>query len=273
MASSVPVVGSENRVRSPLKVLWALFLGGGPGEKIVVIVAFCIAWQLVATFLETQVIPAPLAVAGAFYELMRAGTLLNDILTSLTRVFVGFLVAGTAGIVVGLACARVRSLHRLIQPIVECLRPIPPIAWIPLAVLWFGLGDASAVFLIALGVFFPIFTNTFLGFSSIDDQYVRAARVLGFGRWQFFADVLVRFAAPYIFAGARIGLGFGWMCVVAAEMLGATSGLGYMIQLNRVVFEVPNIIAGMITIGLIGFGINELMDRLEVRLLPWAVHD
>lgn len=241
-------------------------------EKLLVILGFCAVWQVVASvgLLNPVITPPPTSVLKAFDQLLAEGELIQDILASLKRVFIGFTAAGIVGITLGLACARVRLLLRLILPLVEAIRPISPIAWIPIAVLWFGLGDKSAAFLIYIGSFFPIFTNTLLGFSSVDPRYVRAAQVLGFGRIQFFTDVLLLSALPYIFAGLRIGIGVGWMCVVAAEMMGARNGLGYMIQMNRVIFEIPNILVGMITIGIIGFVINEVMGILEVRLLPWA---
>ena len=201
---------------------------------------------------------------------MTSGALLQDIAASVWRILMGFTAAAVIGVTVGLVCARIQLLARLILPLVETIRPISPIAWIPIAVLWFGLGDRPAAFLIYIGAFFPIFTNAFLGFSSVDLRYVRAAQVLGFGRLQFFREVLLMAALPYLFAGLRIGFGVGWMCVVAAEMMGARNGLGYMIQTNRVLFEIPNILVGMITIGLIGFITNELMRVLETRLLPWV---
>ena len=241
-------------------------------EKLLVIFGFCALWQLLASLglLNTVIIPSPIVVLKAFKTLLSVGGLPQDIIASLIRVFYGFSAATIIGIALGFFCARINIVCRLAMPLVETIRPISPIAWIPIAILWFGLGDKSAAFLIFIGSVFPIFTNTFLGFSSVDLLYIRAAQVLGFGRFQVFYDVLLRFSLPYIFAGIRIGLGVGWMCVVAAEMMGARNGLGYMIQLNRVIFEIPNIVVGMITIGIIGFVINEIMRVVEAWLLPWA---
>lgn len=242
------------------------------GEKAAVIIAFCGVWQLLAVvgILNPVITPPPTAVLMAFKELLTTGALIQDIAASVKRVAMGFAAAALIGTTLGLIAARVAWIARLVLPLVETIRPISPIAWIPMAILWFGLGDRPAAFLIYIGAFFPIFTNAFLGFSSIEHRYVLAAQVLGFGRWQFLTDVLLMSALPYLFAGLRIGFGVGWMCVVAAEMMGARNGLGYMIQVNRVLFEIPNILVGMITIGLIGFGVNELMRVLENRLLPWV---
>lgn len=241
-------------------------------EKLAVIAGFCIVWQLLATIgvLNPIITPPPTAVLKAFTELLASGALTQDVLASVRRVLLGFMAASVVAVGLGLICARIGLVSRLVMPLVETIRPISPIAWIPIAILWFGLGDRPAAFLIYIGAFFPIFTNAFLGFSSVDLRYVRAAQVLGFGRVQFFTDVLLLSALPYLFAGLRIGLGVGWMCVVAAEMMGARNGLGYMIQMNRVVFEIPNILVGMITIGIIGFTANEAMRSLERRLLPWV---
>lgn len=241
-------------------------------EKLAVILGFCVVWQLlaVAGILNPIITPPPTAVLKAFQELLANGALIQDVLASVRRVLLGFMAASVIGVALALICARVKLVSRLVMPLVETIRPISPIAWIPIAILWFGLGDRPAAFLIYIGAFFPIFTNAFLGFSSVELRYIRAAQVLGFGRVQFFTDVLLRSALPYLFAGLRVGLGVGWMCVVAAEMMGARNGLGYMIQMNRVVFEIPNILAGMITIGIIGFAVNEAMRTLEHRLLPWV---
>ncbi len=242
-----------------IKVIFPIFL-------------FLLGWQVLAVsgILNPQFLPSPLAVAREFFELLTGYGLLNDILASIQRVFVGFLIASFLGIVLGIWAGTSRFFSFLITPILEVIRPIPPIAWIPLAILWFGLGNAPAYFLVALGAFFPIFTNTYFGVSSIDETYRRAAYSLGAGKMRFISDVLFPFSLPHIFAGLKIGLGVGWMVVITAELVGAQSGLGYMIQLNRILLETPRVIVGMVVIGILGFLMNRLMIALERKLIPWV---
>ncbi|PIP86723.1 nitrate ABC transporter permease, partial [Candidatus Campbellbacteria bacterium CG22_combo_CG10-13_8_21_14_all_43_18] len=160
-------------------------------------------------------------------------------------------------------------VSRLISPILELLRPIPPIAWIPLAILWFGIGNNPAYFLVFLGAFFPIFSNTYLGVSSVEETYKRAAYSLGATKKEIITDIILPASMPQIFTGLKIGLGVGWMVVIAAELVGAQSGLGYMIQLNRFLLNSPEIITGMITIGVIGFLLNLLITKIEKMTTPW----
>jgi len=148
------------------------------------------------------------------------------------------------------------------------IRPISVIAWIPIAILWFGLGDRSAWFLIFLGSFFPIFTNTYFGVRSVQPIHIQVAQCLGAGRWLFLREVLPS-ALPYILSGMRIGLGTGWTCVIAAELITASSGLGYMIQVARAMIETEKVLGGMVIIGAIGFAMNYLMGAIERRLTLW----
>jgi ABC-type nitrate/sulfonate/bicarbonate transport system permease component len=143
------------------------------------------------------------------------------------------------------------------------IRPISVIAWIPIAILWFGLGDRPAWFLISLGAFFPIFTNTYDGARSLAEVHIRVARCFGAPRWLFVRQVLIPATLPHIMTGLRVGLGTGWTCVIAAELISATSGLGYMIQLARTTIETEKVLAGMVVIGVIGFAMNGLMILVE----------
>lgn len=247
-------------------------------EKIVKIIkivfplfCFFFIWQALSSFgvLNSQFLPSPLEIIRKIFELLTQNNFSIDILQSVKRVLVGFFLSGLVGIGLGIFCGMYRPVYDFLNPIIEIFRPIPPIAWIPLAILWFGLGDNPAFFLVFLGAFFPIFTNTFLGIASIDEIYRRAALSLGANRRILVTDILIPAALPNIFAGLKIGLGVGWMVVITAEMVGAQSGLGYMIQLNRIILEIPGVIVGMVAIGFIGFIMNKLMVFLETVLIPW----
>lgn len=243
-------------------------------QAIVTIVLLMTVWQTASLlgFLNTQLLPSPLNVANAFIDLLGTGSLIFDIVASLQRVLVGFFFATITGVALGLLAGSNPKIAPFFTPIIEILRPIPPIAWIPLAILWFGLGDKPAYFLVFLGSFFPIFTNTLFGAVAVDKIHKRAAYSLGANKKKFITDILIPSSLPYIFAGLKIGLGVGWIVVITAELVGAQSGLGYMIQLNRLLLETPKIIAGMVTIGVVGYLLNMVMTCLEHKFIPWKEH-
>lgn len=230
-----------------------------------------IAWEVAVHFgwINGNLLPAPSAVIRALIDLAQAGLLWRDVQASVIRVTVGFLIAAIVAIALGMALGRSPRVAAYLMPLIDLVRPISVIAWIPLAILWFGLGDRSAWFIIFLGAFFPIFTNTLVGAQSVAKIHIQVSQCFGAGRWLFIRKVLFPSALPYIVAGLRVGLGVGWMCVIAAELIAATSGLGYMIQMARTTIETEKVIAGMVVIGVIGFIMNAIMLWLERYLVSW----
>ena len=188
---------------------------------------------------------------------------------SLTREFVAFLWALVA-IPLGVAMAWWKGFENQVDPLVEMLRPVPPLAWIPLSILWFGIGDTQNEFIIFLGCFFPILINTVAGVKGVEATLVRAARCLGANEARVLWRVVLRAALPSIITGIRVGLGVGWMALVAAELVGASSGLGFLINDARTVLRTDYVIVGMATIGLVGLLIDRLIRALVRRLLPWS---
>jgi ABC-type nitrate/sulfonate/bicarbonate transport system permease component len=166
---------------------------------------------------------------------------------------------------------RSARLRALVHPFVEIVRPIPPLAWVPLAILWFGIGDLSAAYIIFLGAFFPILLNTVSGVLAIERGLLEAAILLGASRRDLFLKVLAPGATPAIMTGVRIAVGVGWMTLVAAEFTGVRSGygLGYLIMTARDIQRADLIVAGMFVIGLVGFAMDALIRTLERRLLRW----
>ena len=231
------------------------------------ILAVLIIWQ---TIFKSEIIPAPLDVLKSFLLSLKEGYLIIDILTSIKRVFVGFFIGGALGITLGTILAISKKLSDYIIPLVELVRPIPPIAWIPISILWFGVGNLSAFFLVALGAFFPIFSNTYDGIKNVKNIKIKTALNFGASRKQIISHVLLPGSLPSIFTGFRISLGIVWMIVITAELVGATSGLGYMIQLNRILLQTDNVIMGMIVIGIIGYLMNKLMIILEKKIIRWS---
>jgi NitT/TauT family transport system permease protein len=236
-------------------------------------------WEFAALAVNLpQLFPSPVAVILALKDLFLAsgpaetpwaGELIGNSLVSLWRVLVGFTIAAVSGILLGIAIGWWDKVRDLLEPVFEILRPIPPLAWIPLSMLWFGLGFQPAVFLIWLGAFFPILLNSILGMESVSRKLVEVARTLGANSWQVLAKVAVPSATPSIMAGLRIGIGIGWMCLVAAELTGSNSGLGYMIMYYYSTMEAPKTVAGMLMIGVIGYVMFIGLKKLEDRLLFW----
>ncbi len=177
--------------------------------------------------------------------------------------------SGVVGLLFGVVLCWSLMLSDFVKPIVEALRPIPPIALSPLAILWFGVGNAPSYFLVFVGAVFPVFISTFSAVRNIERTQINAALCLGATPAMLIRDILIPGALPVIFPGLRIALGVGWMCVVAAELIAAQSGLGYMIQQNRLLLQTQFVVTGMIVIGMIGFAMNALMTVIERRLVPW----
>jgi NitT/TauT family transport system permease protein len=200
---------------------------------------------------------------------MVSGELITDAIGSLYRVIVGFLVGAALALPLGLAMGASRIAHAWLNPLFQLLRPIPPIAYIPMSMLWFGLGNAPAFFLIALGAFFPVLMNTIAGVRQVDGIYLRAARNLGAGGTTMFLRVILPAAVPYILTGMRVGIGTAFIVVIVAEMIAVNNGLGFRISEARDNFWSDKVIAGMITIGLLGLAIDVGMNKLNNYLLRW----
>lgn len=234
--------------------------------------AFFGFWQAVSSvgLVDDFLLPSPVAVAEALWALAVDGSLWIHLGASLQRVAIGFLLACIAGLALGLVCGWWRTVSDFVRPVVEALRPIPPLAWIPITILWFGLGDAASYFLVFLGAFFPAFVATFTAVRGLDRNQMNAALCLGARPWQLFWDVLIPASLPIILPGLRIALGVGWMCVVTAELIAAQTGLGYLIQQSRMLFQINNVVAGMVTIGLVGFAMSAILERVERRVNAWA---
>jgi len=214
-------------------------------------------------------LPAPHTVLFAGIELVRTGELPRDILASLSRVVQGFVLAALIGVAVGTAVGRSRRLEYLVEPTIELLRPIPPLAFLPMMVLWFGIGETSKIAFIAYAAFFPIFTTTVEGIKYVDPLLLRAAASLGASERDIFRYVVLPAALPNIITGLRIGFGLSFFVIVAAEFIAADSGLGFLINDARTFFLVSNMLLGAAVIGAIGFTFNILLRRLEAWLLRW----
>ncbi len=247
-------------------------------DRLLPIILLILIWQGLAAleWIPAYKLPSPVQVFRGLSELlvsgMPPGHLLHyHLLFSLYRVGLGFFIAAAVAIPLGLSLGWWEGLRRIVSPLLEIVRPIPPLAWIPIAILWFGIGIKSAAFIIFLGAFFPILLNTVSGVVTINPTLIEAARTLQAREKDIFLKVLLPGAIPAIFVGLRIGVGIGWMTLVAAEFTGVREGygLGYMIMTARDIQRPDEIIAGMLIIGLIGLLIDMGLQAVEGRLVRW----
>lgn len=233
-------------------------------------VLFLGVWSLAAYSVKDPVLlPMPIDVGRGFLKLIADNSLLQDILASLKRVFIGFFIAGAIAVPLAMALSYNLLTRRLIMPIINLLRPIPPIAWIPIGILWFGIGDETSYFITAIAAFFPIFLNSFTGGMAMEHHHLYAAKCLGAKRMAIIRYVMLPSALPMIWAGLKIGLGQSWMAVVTAELVAAQSGLGYMIQVNRLNLDTAYVLVGMAVIGVLGSSMSHMLSWIEKYVLPW----
>lgn len=237
--------------------------------------AFLALWHYLVVWTGTKVFPSPLAVERGIAELMRKGLLWAYIGDSLRRVTLGFGAAVLLGIPAGLGLGWFASVNQVVNPVLQMLRPISPIAWIPVAILLFGVGDITAVFLIFLGAFFPIVVSCSGGVSGVPSILRRAGRNFGLSTPQLLARVVFPAALPQIIVGLRIALGIAWIVVVAAEMIAVDSGLGYLvIDARNSGKRYDLVVAAMLMIGVIGLALDLSFQRLEkLRFVRWGFRD
>jgi NitT/TauT family transport system permease protein len=249
-------------------------------EKIVLsissVLGFLFLWYMITDLsglMPAIVLPSPEKVFFTIYEkvLVPVGEekLFGHIGVSLVRILVGVGIALGLAIPLGILMGWYEDLDSLASPIIEVMRPIPPIAWIPLAILWFGIGLGSKVFIIAIGVFFPTLINTYIGVKFVDPLLIKAAQTLGARDKDILWEVVVPASVPLIVAGVRIGVGLGMMCLVAAELVAASSGLGFLIMLGGDDLKPELSITGMILIGILGLIADRVILGIERRVIYW----
>lgn len=239
--------------------------------KYLVPLALLAVWQLAATlgWVDEYILPAPTVVFTTFIDLLASGELLRDVGISALRVAQGFALAAVAGLGLGLAMGLSKKFNAASDFLLKILKPIPPIAWIPLAILWLGLGEAAKVFIIFIGAVFPILFNTLDAIRQTDGRYVDLARVLELKRGAFVQKIILPGALPQIMTGLRIGITIAWMCVVAAELIAASSGVGYLIMQARALAQSDVVIVGMLVTGLLGKLTDDALRLVEHSLVKW----
>lgn len=232
-------------------------------------------WHLAASqklkmgFITFAYVPAPPEVLKAAWELAQSPKLPQHLSSSLLRIAIGFSLAATFGVGLGLLIGRLHWVRDTLLPPLEVLRPIPAVAWIPLAILMFPSSEGSMIFITFVGALFPILLNTIHGVEGVDPRLIASARSLGTRRWRLVSEVIAPGAAPSIVTGLSIGMGTSWFCLVTAEMISGQFGIGYYTWESYTVQNYANIIVGMLVIGVLGMGSSVLIQRAGRWLMPW----
>jgi len=234
---------------------------------------FLAVWEIaprVVPGINLKMFPPPSQIAGVFAQMTwGTGEIWPHLGASLLRALWGFLLGSSLGIAAGVLTGHFTALRQLSDPVLHGLRAIPAIAVVPLAIVWFGLGDLSKVMLIAWGAFFPVWVNTFIGVRDIPPVFLRSAATLGAGRMAAIVQVALPAALPFVFAGLRQATSVAFVVLVAAELVGAEKGLGFLISFAHLVFRVDIMFVGLIYLGAIGFAADQLFAWLLHRLFPW----
>ncbi len=234
-----------------------------------------LGWQVLSTYVfNSFLIPPPLAVVRAMIPMLLSGEILDDVSISMVRILVGFVTGSLFGIALGVLVGRIRLVHDLLDPIIELLRYLSPTAMIPIAIIWFGIGEMSKYFLIFWGTFFIVTINTTAGVMRAPVARQRAAECLGANQLQIFALVVVPSAVPYIVTGMRIAMASSFMSIIPAEILAADSGIGYLLQKSSMLLQTNRIFVALLTICILGFAVDRIfrliVDRILARYMSYV---
>lgn len=234
-------------------------------------VAILVAWETVAQlhWVKAVFLPAPTLIFKTFISLVRGDAFLGDVWFSFHTVIRGFAWGLLFGLPFGTAAGMSKTVEKLFGPLLNAIRQVPPLAWLPLIVLWFGIGEIGKMVIIAKAVFFPVFLNTLQGIRTVNREYVEVARVYEFSRFQLIRRVIFPGALPSIFIGIRFGAGFAWVTIVVAEMLSGRKGLGYILTRGQDLLETDQVFVVIFVIGLIGFLLDKVLKDTEGRLIKW----
>jgi NitT/TauT family transport system permease protein len=265
-----PTIAEKTQSPRPRKKpqLGAVLARGGPLVSFGFVLAI---WSLVGlSGLVSEIIfPAPWSVWSATVEMWRNGTLSTDLQASLGRVVIGFSIGATLGVTLGLLTGRVAIVRTLLNPFLNLLRPIPAIALVPVAIVWFGIGEGSKYFVVSYTVFLTVWFNTHHGMEYVPETYLRAARSLGASKVREFVTVIIPAAAPHIFAGIRLGVALAFLSLVAAELSGASSGVGFRLQEARQYFRTDRMFSLLIILGILGACVDYVVYRIGQILVHW----
>jgi NitT/TauT family transport system permease protein len=229
-------------------------------------------WQLAVTAgaIDRRFLPAPTAVLSAIGQMMNEHILIVDISSTLLRVVVGFAIGACLGVVAGLSTGIFKTTREALEPVIQLARPIPAVALVPLAITWFGVGEASKLFIISWAAFFPSWVSTHTAAASVPKEFLWTAALLGADRWRTIWGVIIPWSLKFVQTGARISMGLAFAATVVAEMSGANAGLGYRIEISHNGFRMDRMLADMLLLGLLGACLDWSYLRGVRSLIPWA---
>lgn len=265
--SSIGMAGKG--IKSKLKVgtnnTKAILIGS------IIPVVLLIVWEYLCRIgaVPANQLPAPSKIASTIYEMALSGQLWNHVSITLYRVFIGFLIGTGIAVLLGAIVGFYKFAEQLCDPLIQAFRSIPSLAWVPLFILWMGIGEPSKVTLIAVGVFFPVYLNLVSGIQGVDRKLVEVGRVYSLSPFEQMRRIILPAALPSFLVGLRGGLGLGWMFVVAAELLGASSGLGYLLDFGRNISRPELIIASIVLFAILGKITDSVLKGIETKTLHW----
>ncbi len=237
------------------------------------ILTLIIVWTIVSSVGNSAIFPSPISVlermGRLFTEPIQGKNIFGHIWASLQRVLIAMFFATLIGVTLGVMIGWSKRLRLTVGTIFEIIRPIPPIAWLPLVIMWFGIGEFPKVLMVFIGALMPIVVNTYTGIKMVDQKLLDMGKVFNATNKQLLMEIAIPSAVPVILAGVKNGLGVGWMVVLAAEMIGATAGVGFLINRGVEFFDVSLILSGMVSIGVVGALLSVGVDQLEKVVCPW----
>lgn len=268
MSDSLRTTVLPRRVAAGAGAYWRRYLRRC--EFVVALATLAGLWHAVSVAVNNRtLVPPPLVVLDAWFHLW-GDELPGDIVASLVHLGIGYGAGVATGLLLALVAARFRVVEAVIDPFIEVLRPIGAIAWIPIAILMFGIGRGVPVFLIFYAAIFPVFINTLAGIKKVDSKLLQAAEMLGASRRMIVTHVVMPASLPLVLAGARLSLGVAWMAMVAAELTGADSGLGWRIFWYQEFFAMDKVMAVILTVGLLGYVFDTLLRWMQARITRWS---
>jgi sulfonate transport system permease protein len=267
----MPETMNQTRPSSTIKILFRAHSLMKQGLPWVVPVLLLIIWQWASStgILPNRFLPAPRAIVRAFYELSASGELWSHVRVSALRALSGFVVGGGLGLILGLLTGSLHWAETLLDTTIQMVRNIPPLALIPLVILWFGIDESAKLFLVALGVFFPVYINTFHGIRSVDRGLVEMGKIYGLSGWSLYRDIILPGALPSILVGVRFSLGLMWVILIVAETISARSGIGYMTMNAREFMQTDVMVVGILLYAILGKLADLFAKGLERHLLRW----
>lgn len=235
------------------------------------IIVFLIIWEVTARaqLIHISLFPPPTKVAMAFVEMAWSGELQRDIPTSLLRAVVGLAMGSTLGIIIGIITARIKKVDNYLSPLIQLFRPLPPVAIIPLIIIWFGIGEISKLFSISFAVFFPVWINTYVGSREVPKTLIWSAHTLRVKGVAVLWKVILPSALPFIVVGVRVGIATAFIMVFVSELAGASAGIGYQISNSHLAYRADRMIAALIVLGVLGYLTDLVLTRSVKLMFPW----